>query len=60
VREAIETRMEVDESGEIMKLAHYCPWKEHLYELEQELNVQPPLKFCLYEVRYITEAGADA
>lgn len=60
MREAIETRMEVDESREIMKLAHYCPWKEHLYELEQELNVQPPLKFCLYEVRYLTEAGADA
>ena len=60
MREAIETRMEVDDSGEIMKLAHYCPWKEHLYELEQELNVQPPLKFCLYEVSYLTEAGADA
>lgn len=60
VREAIETRMEVDDSGEIMKLEHYCPWKEHLYELEQELTVQQPLKFCLYEVRYLTGVEADA
>ena len=50
VREAIETRQEVDGSGEIIKLSRYCPWKEHLYELEQELSVDPPIKFCLYEV----------
>ena len=60
MREAIETRMKVDDSGEIMKLEHYCPWKEHLYELEQELTVQQPLKFCLYEVRYLTRVEADA
>lgn len=50
VREAIETRAEVDESGEIIKLAHYCPWKEHLYELEEELSLPQQIKFCLYEV----------
>lgn len=50
MKEAIETRMEVDGSGEIMKLGRYCPWKDHLYELEDELNVQPKLKFCIYEV----------
>ena len=46
----METRAEVDQSGEIMKLAHYCPWKEHLYELEKELSLSQPIKFCLYEV----------
>ena len=50
VREALETRREVDGSGEIIKLSRYCPWKEHLYELEQELSVDPLIKFCLYEV----------
>ena len=50
VREAIESRMEVDQSGEIMKLSHYCPWKEHLYELEKELSLPQQIKFCLYEV----------
>ncbi|CAL5220512.1 g2544 [Coccomyxa viridis] len=49
VREAIETRKEVDQSGEIMKLAHYCPWKEHLYELEKEFDLPQQIKFCLYE-----------
>ena len=51
VKEAIETRQEVDDSWEIIKLSRYCPWKEHLYELEQELSVDPPIKFCIYEVR---------
>ena len=50
VREALETRQEVDDSREIIKLLRYCPWKEHLYELEQEFGVDPPIKFCLYEV----------
>ena len=51
VREALETRQEVDGSREIIKLSRYCPWKEHLYELEQELSIEPLIKFCLYEVR---------
>ena len=51
MREALETRQEVDGSGEIIKLSRYCPWKEHLYELEHELSVNPLIKFCLYEVR---------
>ena len=50
VQEAIETRTGVDQSGEIIKLSHYCPWKEHLYELEQELSLPQQIKFCLYEV----------
>ena len=50
MREAIETRKGIDSSGEIIKLGRYCPWKEHLYELEQELNIPQQIKFCLYEV----------
>jgi uncharacterized UPF0160 family protein len=51
VVEAIESRMDVHPSGEIFKLPCYCPWKSHLYELETELAIQPPLKYCLYQVR---------
>jgi uncharacterized UPF0160 family protein len=51
VVQAIEARMEVHPSGEIFKLPCYCPWKSHLYELETELDIQTPLKYCLYEVR---------
>lgn len=52
MREAIETREGIDSSGEIIKLGRYCPWKEHLYELEQELNIPQQIKFCLYEVGF--------
>ncbi len=50
VQEAIEKRSEVDSSGEIIRLPRVCPWKEHLYDLEQELALDKPLKFCIYEV----------
>lgn len=50
VQEAIEKRYEVDPSGEIIKLPHYCPWKEHLYDLEEEMALDKPIKFCIYEV----------
>jgi len=49
VKEAIEARHSVDPSGQIIKLTHFCPWKEHLYDLEAELGVQPPILYCLYE-----------
>jgi len=50
VQQAIEGRHEVDSSGEIIQLPQGgVPWKEHLYELEAELSLQPPIKFCLYE-----------
>jgi len=50
VRGAIERRLEVDASGEIFRLDTFCPWKAHLYELEAELALPAPLKFCIYEV----------
>lgn len=42
--------MEVDSSGEIFQLNTFCPWKDHLYDLERELALPVPLKFCIYEV----------
>ena len=51
MREAIEKRKSVDESGEIILLETICPWKEHLYELEEEMGLEKPLKYCIYEVR---------
>jgi hypothetical protein len=40
---------EVHPSGEILKLASFCPWKEHLFELEAERGVHPLPKYCLFE-----------
>nr|XP_060618823.1 MYG1 exonuclease [Anolis sagrei ordinatus] len=49
VEEAIQQRFEVDPSGEILVLAQGgCPWKEHLFTLEQEMDLKKPLKFILY------------
>lgn len=49
VEEAVNSRKQIDDSGEIIMLSQGgVPWKEHLYELEHSLGI-PPVKFCLYE-----------
>ncbi|XP_077185097.1 MYG1 exonuclease [Paroedura picta] len=49
VEKAIQQRFEVDPSGEILLLDQGgCPWKEHLFNLEEDLGVKKPLKFVLY------------
>nr|BAD42335.1 GAMM1 protein-like protein [Nannochloris bacillaris] len=40
---------DIDPSGEIMKLNSYCPWKEHLHQLEKELGISGQVKYVLYE-----------
>ena len=52
MRSAIEKRLDVDASGEIIHLETVCPWKDHLYELEEELKLDKLLKFCVFEVRH--------
>lgn len=34
-----------------MKLNTFCPWKEHLYGLEEEMGISGEVLYCLYEVR---------
>ncbi|XP_029450940.1 UPF0160 protein MYG1, mitochondrial [Rhinatrema bivittatum] len=49
IEEAVRKRFEVDNSGEIMIFAQGgCPWKEHLFHLEEELSIEKPIKFVLY------------
>ncbi|XP_020600131.1 UPF0160 protein-like [Phalaenopsis equestris] len=45
----IESRREIDPSGEIIVLSRFCPWKLHLFELEQELKIEPTIKYVLYQ-----------
>ena len=41
---------QVDESGEIISLEQFCPWKEHLHDLEKKLSLpESCLKFVLYK-----------
>lgn len=50
VEEALAKRHEVHPSGEIMKLPSFCPWQEHLFDLEseEEKNRTPLTKYCLF------------
>lgn len=36
VKQAMAQRFEVDKSGRILVLSRYCPWKDHLFDLEGE------------------------
>lgn len=48
VREAVEKRMEVDPSGKIVVFDQFCPWKEHLYEIEKDLSIEGQIQFVLF------------
>ena len=40
---------QVDPSGEIIEFTEGgCPWKEHLFDLEKELEVEVPIKFAVF------------
>ncbi|MFS8029790.1 putative metal-dependent protein hydrolase [Helianthus anomalus] len=49
VMACLAARTDIDPSGEIMVLDRFCPWKLHLHELEQELKIEPSIKYVLYE-----------
>lgn len=40
--------LQIDESGEIIKLEQSCPWSEHLFVLESNMTVHTNIKFVLY------------
>lgn len=41
--------VQVDPSGEIVVFkTGGCPWKDHLFNLEAELDINPPIKYVLY------------
>ena len=41
--------VKVDPSGEIVEFEEGgFPWKEHLFELEKDLNIDVPIKFVIY------------
>ncbi|RKP14517.1 GAMM1 protein [Piptocephalis cylindrospora] len=39
VLRALESRNQVDPSGRILRLESPCPWKEHLFDLEEDLGI---------------------
>ncbi|XP_055834724.1 uncharacterized protein LOC129903244 [Solanum dulcamara] len=49
VLECVSARHKIDPSGEIVVWSTFCPWKLHLFELEEEMKIDPPIKYVLYE-----------
>ncbi|XP_039142062.1 MYG1 protein-like [Dioscorea cayenensis subsp. rotundata] len=49
VIQCLSSRGDIDSSGEIMLLNQFCPWKLHLFELEEELKINPPTKYVIYQ-----------
>ncbi|XP_021763669.1 UPF0160 protein-like [Chenopodium quinoa] len=49
VQECLAARQDIDSSGEIMVLKKSCPWKLHIFELEEEMKVEPSIKYVIYE-----------
>ncbi|KAG8977171.1 hypothetical protein FRC05_002170 [Tulasnella sp. 425] len=39
VQNGLEARSAVSPSGHIILFEHFCPWKEHLFDLEKELSI---------------------
>ncbi|KYO01962.1 conserved protein, unknown function [Plasmodium gaboni] len=52
VHESILNRFNFHKSGRVIYLQKYCPYSEHLYDLEQELNIQDEILYCIYSDRY--------
>ncbi|CAH1268595.1 C12orf10 [Branchiostoma lanceolatum] len=48
VQDALEARHSVDSSGEVILMEQVCPWKEHLFDLEKDMKVDPSIKYVLY------------
>lgn len=48
VKAAVEDRLNVHPSGEIVRLKEYTLWKGHLLGFEKEMKLNPTVKYVLY------------
>ncbi len=48
VEDAFETRKEFHESGEFLWFPKSCPWKSHLYRIEEESKNEGLIKFAFF------------
>lgn len=55
VEEAFKNRFEVDESGKILVLSRFSPWKEHLYEIEKKNNASGEILYVLFPESHLDE-----
>eukprot|EP00755_Sulcionema_specki_P022344 Sspe_Gene.76283::Locus_47662_Transcript_1_1_Confidence_1.000_Length_1025::g.76283::m.76283 len=48
VLEAVQNRGECHSSGKVVALKQFCPWEEHLFDIERELKVTDELLYILF------------
>ncbi|KAL5567710.1 hypothetical protein UlMin_024285 [Ulmus minor] len=49
VMECLAARGSIHLSREIMVLTRSCPWKLHIFELEEEMKINPSIKYVIYQ-----------
>ncbi|ANQ08908.1 Uncharacterized protein PCOAH_00034170 [Plasmodium coatneyi] len=50
--EAIKDRYNFHPSGRVIFLKRHCPYYDHVYDIEEELNLKDEILFCIYNDRY--------
>jgi len=48
IQDAVDGRLQVHPSGKIIVLEKYCPWKEHLFEIESKASLDGSILYALY------------
>lgn len=48
VSDSFAARFDIDPSGEIVELSQFCPWKEHLYNVEKNNKKEGVTKFVIF------------
>lgn len=48
MKKAIENRKNVHPCGQIIELTERVPWKQHLLDLEVEMNIKDEVKFAIF------------
>lgn len=47
VANAVKTRFDLHPSGAIIELGQFCPWKQHLYAIEQADKCEGEILYCI-------------
>ncbi|CAD2108710.1 hypothetical protein YYG_01410 [Plasmodium vinckei petteri] len=50
--EAVKNRYNFHKSGRVIFLQKHCPYSDHIYNIEKELNIKDQILFCIYKDRY--------
>lgn len=48
VKSSLENRFQVHSSGQIVEFTERFPWKEHLFDLEEDMNIGHEVKYVLF------------